>query len=592
MKKGFTLIEILVSAAVFMVIAMSAYQAYSSLFTLLSLNQFKILALNLANEQFEIIRNLSYADVGEQFGIPDGKIPHVQNLVRGGITTTIRNIDLPFDGTIGGSPNDPSPADNKLIEVQVDCVTCNNFTPVNLTTTIAPKNLETASTNGALFIKVFDANGLPVSDADVHIVNNTVSPNIIMDDVTDVNGMLQVVDVPPGVNAYNITVSKPGYSTSRTYLSGETSNPNPTQPDATVVIQQVTQVSFAIDQLSTMTFSSVGPTCTPVGDIDFFLMGSKTIGENIFKYSRSHSTNGSGIYSNSSMEWDTYTVGNLDSAYDIIGVNPLNPIPLNPNSTQNVQFVVAPKNPRSILVTVKDNSTGLPVAGATVEVNKVGGGYSSTQVTDRGYINQTDWSEGPGQFTYLDPKKYFADEGGIDVSNPIGELKLFFDGFESYAPNGNLESSVIDTGSPSNFHDLIWLPTDQPVQTGVDSVKFQLATNSGITASTTWDYKGPDGTAATYYTIANSNVSTVHNGDRYVRYKAFLNTESSTSTPNISDVAFTYTSSCTPPGQVIFSGLDSGTYNVTVSKAGYTTYITTDFDLSSSWIEKIIPLSP
>jgi hypothetical protein len=292
------------------------------------------------------------------------------------------------------------------------------------------------------------------------------------------------------------------------------------------------------------------------------------------------------------MEWDTYTVGNLDSSYDIVGVNPLNPISLNPNSTQNVQFVVVPKNPRSILVTVKDSSTGLPVTGATVEVNRVGGGYSSTQITDRGYINQTDWSEGPGQLMYIDPKKYFADEGGMDVSNPIGEMKLFLDGFGSYSPYGILESSIIDTGSVSNFHDLVWLPTDQPLQSGPDSAKFQFATNAGITASTTWEYKGPDGTNATYYTVENFDINPLHNGDRYVRYKAFLATESSTSTPNISDVAFTYTSSCTPPGQVIFSGLGSGTYNVTVSKSGYTTYVTTDFDLSTDWVEKIIPLSP
>ncbi len=591
--KGFTLIETLVGVAVFLVVSTAVYQAYTSLFIFISLNQYKILALNLANEQFEIVRNLSYADVGEVTGIPNGKIPHVQNLNRSGVdfvvTTTIRNIDIPADGTIGGNPNDLSPADNKLVEVQVDCPTCKNFTPINLTTNVAPKNLETASTNGALFVRVFDANGQPVQNADVHIVNNTVSPSIVIDDETDVNGMLQVVDVPPGVNAYNITVSKSGYSTARTYMPNAPANPDPAQPDATILIQQVTQVSLAIDRLSNLSISSVSPTCTAIGNVDFSLTGSKSIGDGIVKYAQDLATNGSGLYSNSSMEWDSYTINGIDSVYDIIGVNPLNAVAVNPNSTQDVDLIVAPKNPKSLLVTVKDSSTGLPVTGATVQV-KIDGVYDSTQVTDRGYINQTNWSGGEGQDMYTDVTKYFYNDGSVDTDSPSGELKLK-NSFGTYNLNGTIESSSIDTGSLSNFGNLVWSPTDQPPSTGANSVRFQIATNAEITATTTWDYKGPDGTASTYYTVADSTINPIHNNDRFLRYKVFLSTESDASTPNISDIAFTYTSSCTPPGQVVFTGLSNGTYDISVSKTGYTTNESTA-SVSTDWIEKIITLSP
>ena len=119
-RKGFTLVETLVGIAVFLIISTATYQAYISLFSLINLNQYKIVALNLANEQFEIIRNLSYIDIGIPGGIPNGKIPHIQNLTRSSInfivTTTIRNIDLPFDGMIGSSTKpDLSPADNKVV---------------------------------------------------------------------------------------------------------------------------------------------------------------------------------------------------------------------------------------------------------------------------------------------------------------------------------------------------------------------------------------------------------------------------------------------------------------------------------------------
>jgi prepilin-type N-terminal cleavage/methylation domain-containing protein len=223
-SRGFTLVETIVGVAVFVIVASASYQAYISLFKIINQNQYKIAALNLANEQFEIIRNLPYSDVGVPGGIPNGKIPHTQTLVRSNIsftvTTTIRNIDQPFDGQIGSTTNDLSPADNKVVEVEVACSTCGSFTSVTLTTNVAPKNLETASTNGALVIKVFDSNGVPVSDASVHVVNAQVTPNIIIDDVTNVDGVLQIVDAPPGVDAYQITVTKSGYSTDKTYTPG------------------------------------------------------------------------------------------------------------------------------------------------------------------------------------------------------------------------------------------------------------------------------------------------------------------------------------------------------------------------------------
>lgn len=591
---GFTLMETLVGVAVFLVVATAVYQAYTGLFLLVSSSQYKILALNLANEQFEIVRNLSYADVGEVSGIPNGKIPHTQTFVRGGVpftvVTTIRNVDLPFDGTIDGTPDDLSPADNKLVEVEVQCSTCKNFTPTTLTTTVAPKNLETASTNGALFVKVFDANGQPVDGADVHIVKtSTSSPNIIIDDVTGTNGLLQIVDAPPGVNAYSITVSKPGYSTARTYPPGGAGNPNPTQPDATVVIQQITQVSFSIDKLSTLEFKSVTPLCEVAPGIDFSLKSSKNIGASVPKYFQNLVTNGSGMYSNSSMEWDSYTIAGIDSSYDIIGINPFNAVPVIPNSTQHVDLIVAPKNPRSYLVTVKDAGTGLPVTGATVALTN-SSGYSSTQTTDRGSVNQTDWSEGDGQDTFTNAKKFFFNDGNIDVTSSPGQITLK-NAFGVYNPTGYIESSTIDTGSASNFSNITWTPTDQPPTAGANSVKFQLATNKELTSTTTWDYKGPDGTASTYYTTSNNTVNPLHNGDRYYRYKVILTTSSSAVTPNVSDVAVTFTTLCTPPGQVVFSGLSNGTYHVIVSKTGYTTYDNPAINITNPWTEQIINLS-
>lgn len=582
---GFTLVEVIVGGALFALIAVAVYQGYATLIKLVAASRVKITATDLANEQLELIRNMPYGNVGEVSGIPNGVIPHTQTFSRDGnsftITTTVRNIDDPFDGTIGGSPNDTSPADYKLVELDIDCSNCRNFSTMTVNTRVAPKNLETASTNGALFVKVFDANGQPVSNAQVHIVNSLVSPNIIIDDVTATNGMLQIVDVPPGVNAYQITVTKSGYTTDQTQATS-TGNPNPSKPHATVALQQVTQVSLTIDKVSTLNISTLTDTCAAVPNIPFSIVGSKLIGSNpdVYKYSQNFTTNGSGNKTLSNMEWDTYSIALTGGTYYLAGINPLMPVNLLPNASQDVQFVITTKTPKLLLVTVKDSGTGLPISGATVTLTD-GVGNSTSLVTGRGYLSQSDWSGGPGQSDFTDPTMYLSSDGNIDTHTPAGEMKLN-PTFGIYAPSGVLTSSTFDTGTTSNFNQILWSPTDQPVQTGANNVGFQLATNATNAGGEAWNFLGPDGTSATYYNVSNTNIASIHNGDRYFRYKAYFATASTTYTPNVAEVSLTFTSSCIPPGQVIFSGLDLGSYTITVDKTGYAQY-QMPVTISSTW---------
>ncbi len=70
-------------------------------------SQNKVSAVALMNEQMEIVRNLTYENVGVQGSIPSGSLTHLQTLTRDGIeftvTTIVRNIDHPFDGQIGST---------------------------------------------------------------------------------------------------------------------------------------------------------------------------------------------------------------------------------------------------------------------------------------------------------------------------------------------------------------------------------------------------------------------------------------------------------------------------------------------------------
>ena len=204
-------------------------------------------------------------------------------------------------------------------------------------------------------------------------------------------------------------------------------------------------------------------------------------------------------------------------------------------------------------------------------------------------MTQTDWSGGPGQATSTVASQYFSTDGNIDTTTVPGDMKLKKI-FGAYVASGTLTSSSFDTGSPSNFQTISWLPGSQPPATGATSVEFQVASNND---GGTWNFTGPDGTASTYYTTANQNINSIVNGNRYFRYKIIENTASTTFTPDVSDVSFTFTSSCTPPGQVVFGGLSttsSGPYTLTISKAGYATTTVTSLSLSASWQSQDISL--
>ena len=590
LSRGSGLVEIVIGAAVFLTVALAVSQSFTTMLNSVRFSRAKITAAALANEEFEIARNLPFSLVGISGGFPTGSIPHLQTLTRDGnsfaITTTVRNVDDPFDGTVGGTPNDSAPADYKIVEMDIDCTTCKIFPTQSFSSFVAPKNLEGAATNGSLFVQVFNASGQPIPDADVHIVNSSSSPTITIDDTTNNSGLLQEIGIPPGNFVYKITVSKAGYSTDQTYAASST-NPNPSKPHATVAVQQVTQASFSIDQTSTLNASTVTASCVAVPSLPFSLSGSKLIGTNpnVLKYSKNFSTDGLGARQIAGLEWDSYNPLLTDAANDLAGTIPLLPLNIAPGATQAFKFIVQAKNPRSLLATIKDGATQLPLTGATVTLTQAGN--STSLVTGQGFFTQTDWSGGNGQASFSDPKKFLSSDGNIDGTTVPGQITLTKTA-GNYSSSGVLTSSTFDTGSPSNFYSLSWLPQDQATSTGADSVRFQLATNND---GATWNYVGPDGTSGTYYTTGNANISATHNGTQFLRYKAYLQTANSTSSPNVSNVSFTYTSACVPPGQAFFSGMGSGTYSVTVSAPGYSTYSGT-VDLSSSWQQIQVSMTP
>ena len=572
-KKGFTLIETLVGMAVFVLFASGIYGGIQFVFKVVFQSRLRILETAVLNEQIEIVRNMSFFDVGIINGSPSGLLERTVTSTKNGtnflITRTIRNIDDEYDGLVGGEPNDSSPADYKMVEIEIICTTpCTQRNTLSAVTHISPKLLEGDPTHGALFIEVFDANAEPVQGASVHVVATSTDPTLDMVDTTDNDGMLRLVDLGEGMDAYSITVSKTGFTSDQTIITG-VNNSNPTKQPASVQAQNVTEVSFSIDEISTINLETINQYCSVVGGVPINILGTYLIGTepDVLLVEESVNTDASGNYSWSNLHWDSY--GLRITGYDLFGSIPGPPISLLPGVSQDVQMVLVANSGNSMVVHVQDSVTNGSLSNAFVRV--YGDGYDQTKNTGVGFVRQTDWSGGSGQLEILDESKYWSDDGKVDVSDPGGDIKLSKLG-ETYVSSGHLESSIFDLGTAVNFVNINWEPLAQPIETGSTPVRWQIAT-SNTTTPESWDYFGPDGTADSYYLPDSLSVSDVHDGGQYLRYKVNLSTDTNTTTPTVSDVTFSYTTSCTPPGQSYFGGLTTdGEYNVEVSRTGYQNY--------------------
>jgi prepilin-type N-terminal cleavage/methylation domain-containing protein len=264
-QRGFTFVETLVGLAILVVVIFGLYGTFQLGLQVVGQSRARAAALALANQRIEMIRNLSYQDVGTEGGIPAGSIPQSETVIRNNIEYTLETsivyIDDPFDGL---APDDTLPTDYKRARVKVTWSgKLAPKTPVVLITDIAPKGIETEAGGGTIAIKVFDASAAPVVGALVHIENNQVEPPINADYETDTEGSLILPGAPTSTEAYMVTVTKTGYSSERTYATNEIVNgvalASPNKPHLTVLEGQLTEASFDIDQISTKSVDTVEP---------------------------------------------------------------------------------------------------------------------------------------------------------------------------------------------------------------------------------------------------------------------------------------------------------------------------------------------
>lgn len=588
-QNGFTILEVVVGIFIFTILVTGVLGSVSALTRSVKTAREKTELASLVSADLEVVRNLPYVQVGTVNGNPTGTLPDAANprmvTIEGRVYRIYYEVtyyDDPADGTaVLGT--DPSAADYKQVKMFVQSTVTNALTTI--VTNISPKGLEGTQNAGALLIRVFNAVGTPVANASIHITNTALTPDIVLDRTTDSSGNWVEVGLPASVNGYHITVTKTGYSTDQTYpITAQ--NQNPIKPDATVLVGQVTQVSFAIDVLSNLTVRTLDQKCQAINGVNINVAGAKLIGTapNVYKFNQNY-TSAAGQIALTNIEWDTYTPTLLTGQnLMVFGTSPIQQIDVLPGTSQTFTLILGQQSTNSLLVIIKDAATGAALEDAQVHLQK-GGSVPQDYygITGGSVWGQSDWTGGSGQATFTDVTQYYTDDGNIDINSaPTGVRLKKTSG--NYAVSGVLESSTFDTGTDqTNFTTLSWAPTSQdPAAT----LKFQLAANND---NATWNYVGPDGTAATYYTTSGTGISGAADTNRYIRYKAYLSTTASNKTPVLTGFTLNYVAGCFSPGQSVFLSLTSGNnYSLDVSLAGYQTQTINSLNISGNQVLQVL----
>lgn len=257
---GATLIDTLVSTALMLVVFVGISGAFQLSIDVITNNKARAGAIALSNERMEYIRSLPYDQVAVVGGIPAGSIPATESVALNGIPYTRRTLvlyaDDPKDG-LGAADQNGIIADYKEVKTEVSWESRYGTRRISLTSRVSPVGIESATSGGVLSLSIVHAGGQPVSGALVTIVNTTLNPGVNISVYSDALGVVQVIGAPAGAG-YQITASRSGYTTAKTY-DATTQNTNPTPGHLTVANGQTTTAQFAIDLVATKNIRTYQP---------------------------------------------------------------------------------------------------------------------------------------------------------------------------------------------------------------------------------------------------------------------------------------------------------------------------------------------
>lgn len=205
---------------------------------------------------------------------------------------------------------------------------------------------------------------------------------------TDTDGRYILPGAPVGTEAYQITVTKTGYGSARTYTADIEMNPNPNPADLSVAQGEVTTEYFQIARLAdsislhTRDITTDAPVTVAFAIHSDSVIGSDGSGNEIYEYSTINLTDAAGGWQLNDPESGNYTIIFDEAAigYVVAGTTRDIPFEVLPNANESVTIYLHSAIPFSGLLTVVD-ANNARLADATVRLYTADLTFDVTQTT-------------------------------------------------------------------------------------------------------------------------------------------------------------------------------------------------------------------
>jgi len=431
-RPGFSIIEVVAAIFLFTVVFVTVFGSFKAGLTSLVQSRHRTEAAALANEKMEIIRNMTYNDIGTQGGVPSGVLPQNESVTKSNqrfnVHTYVRYVDDPEDG-LGAADTNHVLTDYKEAKVEVTWSGVQTGHGAKVVSRFVPNGVETDVGGGSFRLNILDGSGAGIPGVSTHIVNNSVSPKVNINTYTDSYGTILMSGMPAGDRNYVITVSKDGYESVTTLPPYPITTFDPTDVHASVMAGDLNTKAIIIDKLSNfhmyardiLNYDNLLP------NIHFNLKGGRVIGleygttNEITGYDQNFATGAGGDVSVSDISPGKYNIILNEPGYVIVGTDPFLPIALAPDQSLDVNFVLARSNVNSLLATVKNSQTGSVLSNASVHLFN-GSGTDITLITgEKGQV-------------YFPP----STDPPTNLSAGSYSLEVSLDGYDNYSGSVNI----------------------------------------------------------------------------------------------------------------------------------------------------------
>ncbi len=396
-SRAFTLIEVLLVIFIASIVVVTFLNVFTQGSRLLLESKKSLVATSLANEYMEMIRNLSYESVGVSGGIPSGPLQATEIKEKNGtpynIYTDVRYKDDPYDGVLGGSPNDFVNTDYKLVTIRVSWGSESSQQEVRLSSIFVPPGIETNLGAGTLAINIIDSFGMGVPFVNITLKND--SEGISFSTLTDELGNIIIPGAPESQQSYEIIANKLSYETISTYPPYPLSLFTPIDEHSSVLEGELTNKVMVMNSLTQLNILIKDFAGKSLSNIPMQLVGGRVLGtlptlEEVYKYDDSLITNVEGKISLEGMSPGTYSISfpeEIENEYTFISMSPKldqeeKKFFLEPGNSSEVILLLSPRNEVMFSVKVRDDVDEEFLSGVKIRLQNISLGYDREVFTN------------------------------------------------------------------------------------------------------------------------------------------------------------------------------------------------------------------